>query len=142
MPRVCVWLLRAALGSLVLGFTVGAVMLASKGLGLGFALNQQLRPAHRELLLVGWTMQLVMGVALWIFPRQQLRALPYGREWLAWLTLALLNTGVWLVLVGSLMAPRAGGWLVFGGRLAEIGAAAAFAANLWGRIRPAGLSQI
>lgn len=138
MPRPSVWLLRAALVHLALGFTVGAVLLAHKGIPFAPDATLLLRPAHRELLLVGWTIQLVMGVAFWIFPRRRLSGSPYGRESLAWLAFALLNGGVWLAIAGSANVP----WLVLLGRAAEAGAAAAFAANLWGRVRAFGLSQI
>ena len=116
-------------------------MLASKGIALGGDLNTLLRPAHRELLLVGWTIQLVMGVAFWIFPRQRLGSLPYGREWLGWLALGLLNGGVLLIVIGSLMNASHPTFQILG-RFAELGAATALSVNLWGRVRPFGLSQI
>lgn len=141
MPRVAVWLLRAALLCLALGFTAGALMLASKGIPWGGDLNTYLRPAHRELLLVGWTIQLVMGVAFWIFPRQRLGSLPYGREWLGWLAVGLLNGGVLLIVIGSLMSASHATFQILG-RFAELSAATALSVNLWGRVRPFGLSQI
>lgn len=113
-------------------------MLAHKGIPFAPETALWLRPAHRELLLVGWSIQLVMGVAFWIFPRQRLAGSPYGREALAWLAFVLLNAGVWLVIAGSSNAP----WLALLGRVAEVGAAGAFATNLWGRVRAFGLSQI
>lgn len=142
MPRVSVWLVRAALGYLALGFTIGALLLANTGVPFAPDLNPRLRAMHVEFLLVGWTIQLVMGVAIWIFPRFRLSVLPYGREWLAWLAFGCVNAGVWLVAVGSLAPSGSGAFLVLAGRLAEIGAAAALMGNLWGRVRPFGLSQI
>lgn len=138
MPRVSVWFVRAALVHLALGFTAGAVLLAGKGVPLVPGIAPRLRPAHMEFLLVGWTIQLVMGVAIWIFPRFRLSELAYGRMWAAWLAFVLLNAGVWLVALSGWLAPGA----ALGGRLLEIAAAAAFVANLWGRVRPFGLSQI
>ncbi|HXI35189.1 MAG TPA: hypothetical protein VNH63_13990, partial [Gemmatimonadales bacterium] len=63
-----VWFVRSALVCLVLGFTLGGVMLAAKGTG-DTALIPRLLPIHIELLLVGWMLQLAMGVAQWILPR-------------------------------------------------------------------------
>lgn len=136
MPPVAVWFVRAALCHLALGVTVGAALLAAKGLPAlsGVA---PLRPAHVEFLLVGWTMQLVMGVAIWIFPRMRLSGPPHGRPETAWAAFTLLNAGVWLVALSPWLP--AGGAL--GGRMLEVAAAGAFVATLWRRVR-SGLSQI
>lgn len=131
MPRVSAWFVRAALCHLVLGFVIGGLLLAGKGVPLAFD-PWPLRPIHIELLLVGWMIQLVMGVAVWIFPRFVLRRAPQRSAVTAWLAFALLNAGVLLVSIGLLAA----------GRLMEIGAAASFAIHLWGRVSPAGLSGI
>lgn len=131
MPRVAVWFVRAALLYLVLGFTLGAVLLVQKARPFGVAAWES-RPAHVEFLLIGWTAQLVLGVAVWIFPRRRYASQPYGHEGLAWLGFALLNVGVWLVALSPFVAT---------GHLIEIAAVGACAANLWGRVRP-GLSQM
>src|SRR5207245_871083 len=87
VPRVSVWLARAALVHLALGFTLGALLLVSKALGPSPAL-WRLRPAHVQLVLFGWTVQLVMAVAVWIFPRVGLRGTPPGRTRFAWVAFA------------------------------------------------------
>jgi hypothetical protein len=119
-----------ALLHLLLGFTFGALMLANKGLPLHPAL-WRLLPAHIELLLLGWTMQLALGVAFWILPRFLTDA-PRGKETGAWLAFILLNGGVWLVSLGALLA--APPVVVFLGRAAEAGAAVAFGWHIWPRI--------
>ena len=135
MPRVSAWFVRASLCHLVVGFVIGAVLLAGKGMPMGFnAWGGPLRSAHIELLLVGWMIQLVMGVAVWIFPRFVLRRAPRRSAVTAWLAFALLNSGVLLACLG--------GSLLAAGRMIEIGAAASFAFHLWGRVSPAGLSDI
>ncbi|HJS42499.1 MAG TPA: hypothetical protein VJ755_03440 [Gemmatimonadales bacterium] len=133
MPLVSAWFVRASLVHLVGGFTIGALLLAGKGGAFGSGLWAW-RPLHIEMLLVGWVIQLVMGVAIWIFPRFVLRRTPRRSAITAWIALGLLNAGVLLVSLG--------GPLVAAGRLAEIGAAASFAIHLWGRVSPAGLSDI
>jgi hypothetical protein len=133
MPRVSAWFVRASLCHLVAGFVLGALLLAGKGITLGFD-AWALRPVHIEMLLVGWMIQLVMGVAIWIFPRFVLRRAPQRSAVTAWLALALLNCGVLLVSLG--------GSFLAAGRLIEIVAAASFAVHLWGRVSPAGLSDI
>ena len=133
MPRVSAWFVRASLGHLVFGFSVGALLLADRGVPFAPGL-WALRGAHVEVLLVGWIVQLVMGVAIWIFPRVALRRAPQRSAIAAWLALGLLNGGVVLAALG--------GPLAVAGRLAEIAAAASFVAHLWGRVSPAGLSAI
>ena len=132
MPRVSAWFIRASLCHLVAGFAIGALMLASKGLSIAMGV-WALRPVHIEMLLVGWMIQLVMGVAVWIFPRMSLRKAPQRSLVSAWVAFALLNGGVLLVSLG--------GPLFAVGRLVEVAAAASFVAHLWGRVAP-GLSEI
>ena len=60
MPRLSIWFIRSALIYLALGFTFGALLLANKGFPI-IPEIWRLLPAHIELLLVGWTLQLAMG---------------------------------------------------------------------------------
>jgi hypothetical protein len=141
MPRASRWFIRASLVYLALGFTLGAVLLFNKGMPLTPALVRLL-PAHIEFLLVGWTIQLVMGVATWVFPRFGVPRSPHGSETAAWLAFALVNAGVWLAGVGPLLAGPLGDVLPLMGRVAETAAAAVFAANIWARVRGSGLSPM
>jgi cbb3-type cytochrome oxidase subunit 1 len=129
MPRLSQWFIRAALVNLLLGFTFGALLLAHKGVPYWPAL-WRLLPAHVELVLIGWTAQLALGVAFWILPRFW-RQPARGNEKAAWIALILLNSGVYLVLLGSWQGFVAA---LFWGRMAEIGAAVAFAVAVWPRI--------
>jgi hypothetical protein len=134
MPLVSAWFVRASLCHLVGGFFLGAYLLTSKGGALGgAAAPAALRGVHIEMLLVGWLIQLVMGVAIWIFPRFAVRQSPHRSAVTAWLAFGLLNAGVFVAGLSG---------VVLAGRLLEIAAAAAFAAHLWRRVSPAGLSGI
>jgi hypothetical protein len=138
VPRVSRWFVRAALVHLVLGFTVGAALLWNKGRPFAPGLARLL-PAHVEFLLVGWAIQLVMGVATWIFPRFGVPRSAYGSAAAAWLAFALLNGGVWAAALGAGTGhPR----LAVGGRAAEALAAFVFALNVWPRVRASGLSPM
>lgn len=132
MPRLSRWLLRLALGHLLLGLTVGALLLADKGVGVTPGL-WRLFPAHVECLLVGWTVQLAMGVAFWILPRFAGGA-SRGNEALAWWALGLVNSGVLLAGLAPAAGARTG--VVVLGRAAEVTGALAFAAHAWRRVRP------
>lgn len=132
MPRLSCWFIRAALLHLILGFTLGGILLFHKGLPLHPAL-WRLLPAHIEFLLFGWIIQLIFGVAFWIFPRFWRSR---GNETPAWIAFGLLNLGVWLAGVGLML--NAPAWFPAVGRLAEVGAAVAFALHLWPRVKPPG----
>jgi hypothetical protein len=133
MPALSVWFIRASLAYLVAGFALGAAMLALKASARYGAMARALVP-HVELVLVGWTMQLTMGVAFWILPRFEGGA-SRGAVGYAWGAFVLLNAGVLLVAASSVGAgsdvARAAG------RLAELLAAAAFGLHAWGRIKGA-----
>jgi heme/copper-type cytochrome/quinol oxidase subunit 1 len=135
LPRLTVLMLRIALVYLALGFSFGGLLLFHKGIPLSPWL-WSLLPAHIEFLLLGWTVQLAMGVAFWILPRFS-REPKRGDERLAWLAFALLNLGVLLAGVGPLLGAAA--LLVFLGRAAEAGAALAFAVHAWPRVKAFGV---
>jgi hypothetical protein len=104
-------------------------MLANKGVPFYPAL-WRLLPAHMELLLVGWTVQLALGVAYWILPRYWQGGRGDNRG--VWLAYFFLNSGVWLViLTGWLSLPPY--WLLLG-RLLQAAAVIAFATHIWPRI--------
>jgi hypothetical protein len=133
MPRLSIWFIRTALLYLLLGFTLGALMLWNKGVPV-HPLLWRLLPAHIEFLFFGWTVQLALGVTYWILPRLRARR---GNPALAWSAFVLLNLGVWLAGLAPLLgAPAIAG---FAGRLAETGAAVAFALQAWPRIKPTAL---
>jgi hypothetical protein len=132
VPRLSRWFIRAALVYLATGLTLGALLLIHKGIPLHPALWRSL-PTHIEFLLLGWTLQLAMGVAFWILPRFQ-QGRERGNEALAWWAFGLLNGGVCLVGLGWMLG--APGWVPFLGRVIETAAAIAFVAHAWPRVKP------
>lgn len=129
MPRLSVWFIRAALLYLAAGFTFGALLLWNKGIPL-HPLIWRLLPVHMEFLLIGWTVQLALGVAFWILPRWQGDR---GDVRPAWAAFVLINAGVLLVAAAP-FANVAG--MTPAGRACEAAAAAAFAFHAWPRVKP------
>ena len=129
MPSLSCWFIRASLAYLVAGFTLGALMLTLKAVvrydGMGLLMTP-----HVEFLLIGWTVQVTMGVAFWILPRFE-GGTSRGAVGYAWLAFALLNVGV--ILAG--LGPVLGDAIRLAGRAAEAGAAFAFGLHAWRRIR-------
>lgn len=134
MPRLSRWAIRIALMYLGVGFTLGALILTNKGIGIWPAAWRWL-PAHIEFLLMGWTLQLVIGMGFWILPRFD-QGRSRGNEPLAWLALVLLNTGI----LAAALGPPLGGpsWLPLFGRTLEAVAGLSFTGHAWGRIKPVG----
>jgi cbb3-type cytochrome oxidase subunit 1 len=134
VPRLSVWSLRLALTYLVVGFTLGALMLANKGLGFAPVL-WNLLPAHVDFLLLGWTVQLVIGVAFWILPRFS-KAPRRGNETLAWTAIILFNAGILFDGVVSLLLHSP--YVNLASRGLLILAAIAFGLHAWPRVKPTG----
>jgi hypothetical protein len=131
MPRLSVWFIRASLVYLAIGFTFGALMLANEGLAFSPHLDRLL-PVHMEFLFVGWMLQLALGVAYWILPRN-VKGLPRGNETLAWLSLILINSGILLMGLSKIFNVA---WFVLLGRIFEAVSVLAFLWVAWRRVRP------
>jgi hypothetical protein len=134
VPRLSVWTLRLALLYFMTGFTLGALMLANKGLGFNPALWSLLQ-AHIDFLLWGWTLQLLIGVAFWILPRFS-KAPRRGNVKLAWTAVILLNAGIWIDGVSPFLLHFS--YLNLLGRGLLILAAMAFTLHAWPRVKPTG----
>ncbi len=129
MPRLSVWFVRASLLYLLGGITLGALMLADKGIPFYPAIIGYL-PIHIEFLLVGWLLQLAFGVAFWILPRFGTGA-PRGNERLVWAAFILLNAGV-VMAAFQLWFPPA----PVAARIGETAAILLYVAGSWRRVKP------
>lgn len=136
MPRLSVWLVRASLLYMGVGFLFGSLLLHHKGIPI-YAWTWKLLNPHVELMIFGWTMQFVMGIAFWILPRFS-GARRYGRVSLGWWTFYLLNAGVILAGLGGWFAIAG---LVLFGRLLVVGAVVLFIVMIWPRVKPLAAGQ-
>jgi hypothetical protein len=131
MPRVSIWLIRASLIHMLSGAMLGVFYMWLKVTGWPlFAASH--RPVHIEQMLIGWMVQLVMGVAFWILPRRPGQA--SGRsDTLMWVVFGLLNGGILLAALGG--DPALPSWIALPGRMAEALAVLLFASHAWTRQR-------
>ncbi len=129
MPRQSVWFIRASLIYLLIGFTIGALILAQKGRPYDADI-WLLLPIHIECLLAGWLLQLVLGMAFWIFPRFGSGATRGHETWIS-ASFVLLNLGIVLVAL-QLWLPAA----MLAGRLAEAAGIVLYIAGSWARVKP------
>src|SRR5512138_3465323 len=132
MPRLSLWFVRASLLYLLFGFAFGGLILAQKGISYDPAV-WNLFPVHIEFLLVGWLIQLAMGVGFWIFPRFSDRP-PRGDERLIWAAFGLLNAGILIVSVQFWIALA-----LLVGRIFEVSGALLYVFGLWRRVKPHGV---
>lgn len=131
MPRLSVYFVRTSLIYLLLGLTLGGLMLVNKGLMIS-AMLWSLLPLHIEFAFVGWMLQLAMGVAFWILPRHP-KGPPRGDERLSWAALLSINVGILCLVIDYFLQTSA--FLVVG-RTAELLGLALFVLGNWRRIKP------
>jgi hypothetical protein len=137
MPRLTQIMVRAALLWQALGFSVGALVLATKG-GQAPDWLFGLREAHIHMLLAGWLVQLTAGMAYWILPRHD-AAGDRGDPRPLVAACAALNLAALLALAHGLLAAARLPLPAPVGLLPLAGEAAAFlllAAHTWGRALP------
>jgi hypothetical protein len=129
--------IRTALCYLLAACMLGALVLANQALAFSGLLGALL-PLFYHLLMVGWTTQLICGVALWLFPPLS-RERPRGDERVSWAAYALLNAGLLLRAVAEPLhawfhTPAAGWGLVVSGAL-QAAAMWLFVACVWPRVK-------
>lgn len=121
--------------SLALALLLEALLARPAGVLPGLP-NTALHLGAIHLLTVGWLLQLISGVAFWMFPRHPTRP-PRGDERVGWAGLVLLNGGLALRLIGELWRLGMGGpsWPLLASALLQLVAVALLVSLLWPRIR-------
>ncbi len=130
MPRLSVWFIRMALVHLLIGFTLGALLLVQKG-ALWFPWIWRFLPVHIDLVLLGWMGQLAMGVAFWILPRFGFER---RREWLAAVSWIGINCGLVLLFIAAWEQMDVAVWFV--ARTLEVLGVFGFVLHAWPRVKP------
>ena len=132
--------LKTGIGFLALGLGLGLWMMADRELRQRFP-SPYLVSAHTHAIFVGFVMMMILGVALWLFPRPAKDDTRYSPQ--------AANLAYWLVAGGT--AGRVGGelvrltssasWVRGGTLLAgvlQVAGLAVFFYTMWSRIRPLG----
>jgi hypothetical protein len=137
MPPLARRFVKSALAFLVFGILIGLHVAAAQYLGAG-TLRHGYVVAHTHILLVGFLLSLIMGVALWMFPRVS----GAGRDerdrrmdlvwWLIFLGVVARSAGE--IAREYSLAP-AWGRLAFGASCAEALGIVLFCISIWPRIR-------
>lgn len=135
MPPLSRWLVKSGFLSLGLALLL-ELLLARPATLLPTLPDAALHLGAIHLLTVGWLLQLISGVAFWMFPRHPTRP-PRGDARLGWAGFALLNTGLALRLLGEGWRLGLGGpaWPLLLAALLQFCAVLLLVALLWPRIR-------
>jgi len=122
---------------LVAGLALGAYIVVAQ-FGFDAYPPRLLITAHAHLLLVGFMLMMVMGVATWMFPRPARDDTRYRPElaeavyWVMTVATGLRALGEVLVALAGALGLR---WLIALGGLGQLAGAALFVLNMWGRVR-------
>ncbi|QPC83710.1 hypothetical protein G4Y79_04830 [Phototrophicus methaneseepsis] len=135
MPKLSVYLVRASLIHMGVGFFFGAMILHHKGIPI-YGWTWKLLNPHIELMIFGWVMQLVMGVAFYALPRFSQRESRYGAVYLGWWSFFLLNGGVIATAVAQWFDVDS---FALSGRLLMLLGVLVYAVMIWPRVKPSGV---
>jgi heme/copper-type cytochrome/quinol oxidase subunit 1 len=122
---------------LVLGLLLGAYIVVAEFM-LDTHPPRLLVTAHAHLLLVGFMLLLVMGVATWMFPRpgrDDTRYRPELAEAVYWLLTASTALRALAEVTVGLAGTLGIRWLIALGGLGQLVGAALFVVNMWRRVR-------
>lgn len=129
--------IKSALVNLLLGMATGLYMKSAQY--FAWPMPWGLIQAHTHLLMVGFMLMLIMGVATWFFPR--VVGAPTETRGL-WLTFWVMALSTWLrygtEVVGAFTGHRALAGLALIGGLGQIAGTLLFVTGIWYRIRPVG----
>jgi cbb3-type cytochrome oxidase subunit 1 len=132
--------LKTGIGFLALGLVLGFWMMIQREVLQRFP-SRYLVSAHTHAILVGFIMMMILGVALWLFPRpakDDTRYSPKAAEVAYW----LVASGTALRVLGELMHEEVSSILIRVAVLVtgalQISGIAVFFFTMWSRIRPLG----
>lgn len=109
MPLLTRTFLRTAILYFVAALVLGLLLAARPWLGAaGAGWLAGAWPVYWHLFMFGWVTQLIMGIALWMFPRYS-KEQPRGNETLAWIAYGCINLGLLLRLVAEPALAAGGG---------------------------------
>jgi heme/copper-type cytochrome/quinol oxidase subunit 1 len=137
MPPLVRRYIKTSFVFLMAGLVLGSYIVLAEFLA-GTYPPRLLVTAHAHLLLVGFMLMIVMGVATWMFPRPARDDTRYRTElaeavyWV--MTLSTVLRAAAEILLGLLGAAPLR-WLIAAGGLGQLVGAGLFALNMWWRVR-------
>lgn len=137
MPTITRTFIKTALAYALLGTLLSALWLINAVWPLHPLLGA-IQPTALHMIVIGWLTQLIVGVALWMFPIWS-KELPRGPAWLGWTCYGLLNAGLLLRMIGEPLSARQAGpttaWILVVSAVLHVAALWLFAGLVWRRVR-------
>ena len=137
MPTITRWFIKSSLVFLIVALAFSILLVGRTIVDLPEVVDY-LGPVHIHAFMVGWVTQLIFGVVYWMFPKYS-KEKPRGSEGVAWATFGLLNTGLFLRVLGeplNALAPDTeGSWLLVASAIMQWLAGMAFVVNTWSRVK-------
>ena len=132
--------IKTGIAFLAAGLLLGVYMLAQREM-FGVWPNPFLKSAHVHAVFLGFVMFLILGVALWLFPRAEKGDTRYRPERIAaayWIL--TISTAIRFVAEIARSGSDAGAlrWLVLISGIAQLAGFALYFFTMWTRIRPVG----
>lgn len=132
--------IKTGIGFLALGLGIGLFMLVRRELG-GVWPHPYLVSAHGHAMFAGFVLYLILGVALWLFPRAEKGDARYRPE--------RIEAAYWVLTLATAArigaeASRAWGahpaqaWLIVAGGAGQVTGIGLYFWTMWSRIRPVG----
>lgn len=132
--------IKTGIAFLFTGLLVGAWMLIEREL-LGRWPSPYLVSAHAHAVLIGFVMFLILGVALWLFPRAAKgdeRYSPTRVEAAYWILLIATGGRFFAEATRAWVEWPGAGWVVVAGGFGQIVGLSLYFWTMWTRIRPVG----
>jgi heme/copper-type cytochrome/quinol oxidase subunit 1 len=133
--------IKTAIGFLLFGLLIGGWMIVRRELWAIYPTPYEVS-AHTHVILVGFVMTMILGVALWLFPRPDKSDQRYRP--------ALAEAAYWMLTLGTAARALAElarsarpherwlAWVIVAASMAQIAALALFFHTMWSRIRGLG----
>ena len=132
--------IKTGIAFLMVGLLLGAYLLVRREL-YGVFPSAHMASAHAHAVWVGFVMFLILGVALWLFPRAPKEDTRYRPERIAasyWILLVATASRFAGELLRDAVPHRALAWVVVAGGLGQVVGLALYFWTMWPRIRPVG----
>ncbi len=139
MPTLTRWYIKTSFVYLIAALVMG-VLLAAAGTWRSDYPLVNFTPVYLHIFAEGWLTLLIIGVAVWMFPKLTLQK-PRGSEALGWASYLMLNLGLVLRIISEPAVGAAGrtgsiwAWLLAVAALLQWAGGMTFVLNAWGRIK-------